>query len=183
MNCNPKAATARANRKTSTPAATRARGTGVSSQAARACCPRPRQRPGACGGAWRKPPPGAPPPIQLPLSGGTVVTIQATGAVSDEACGQTMLVLNALKRGFVSESPASALPRPGQPLHTRVSRHWSGRPAFLDGNTGAGTVALAPSTAAAASFGRASYGSGARSAYARSNAPPGKSHLSRSRRR
>jgi len=52
----------------------------------------------------RKPTPGAPPPIQLPLLGGTVVTLQASGPVTEEAWEQMMIVLNALKPGFVSRS-------------------------------------------------------------------------------
>ncbi len=50
----------------------------------------------------RKPLPGAPSPIQLPLLGGTVVTLQASGPVSDEAWEQMMTVLTALKPGFVA---------------------------------------------------------------------------------
>ncbi|MGH3134274.1 MAG: hypothetical protein ACRDNY_11140 [Gaiellaceae bacterium] len=52
----------------------------------------------------RKPTPGAPPPIQLPLLGGTVVTLQASGPVTEEAWEQMMTVLQALKPGFVSRS-------------------------------------------------------------------------------
>jgi hypothetical protein len=51
----------------------------------------------------RKPTAGAPPPIQLPLLGGTVVTIQASGPVSEEAWEQMMTVLTALKPGFVAQ--------------------------------------------------------------------------------
>jgi hypothetical protein len=50
----------------------------------------------------RKPAPGAPPPIQLPLLGGTVVTLQASGPVTEEAWDQLMTVLTALKPGFVA---------------------------------------------------------------------------------
>lgn len=54
----------------------------------------------------RKASPGAPSPIQLPLMGGTVVTIQASGPVSEEAWDQMMTVLGALKPGFVTKPPA-----------------------------------------------------------------------------
>ena len=55
----------------------------------------------------RKPTPGAPPPIQLPLLGDTVVTLQASGPVTEEAWEQMMTVLRALKPGFVAK-PAAA---------------------------------------------------------------------------
>jgi hypothetical protein len=55
----------------------------------------------------RKPSPGSPPSIQLPLLGGTVVTIQASGPVTEDAWEQMMTVLTALKPGFVAK-PADA---------------------------------------------------------------------------
>lgn len=51
----------------------------------------------------RKAPPGSPPTIQLPLLGGTVVTIQASGPVTEDAWEQMMTVLTALKPGFVAQ--------------------------------------------------------------------------------
>lgn len=58
----------------------------------------------------RKQGPGAPPPIQLPLLGGTVVTIQASGPVTEDAWEQMMVVLNALKPGFVTHPAPSDTP-------------------------------------------------------------------------
>jgi hypothetical protein len=42
--------------------------------------------------------------------GETVVTLQASGAVTDEAWEQMMLVLNALKPGFVSHGEPNGPP-------------------------------------------------------------------------
>lgn len=53
--------------------------------------------------------PGAPAPIQLPLVGGTVVTIQASGPVSETAWDQMMEVLKTLKPGFVAPPSAESV--------------------------------------------------------------------------
>lgn len=48
-----------------------------------------------------------PAPIQIPLIGGTVVTLTATGPVSESAWEQMMTVFTALKSGFVSKADTS----------------------------------------------------------------------------
>lgn len=60
----------------------------------------------------RTQPPGAPSPIQLPLLGGTVVTLKASGPVSEQAWDQMMAVFTALKPGFVTAADGTPVERP-----------------------------------------------------------------------